>query len=98
MQKYEARCHTANSLTDNLNEDVSHNIRKQNWSPYSSDLNLLDNAVWGIMKKILYQNLKQYENIERPSAAMSYVWNTYDIAVICMGYISIIQSTNGGCD
>ena len=98
IQKYEACCHTANSLTDYLNENVPDNIRKQNWSLYSNDLNLLDNAVWGIMKKILYQNLKQYENIDGPSAAMSYVWNTYDIAVICLGYISIIQSTNGGCN
>ena len=27
------------------------------------------------MKKILYKNLKRYENIEGPSAAMSYVWD-----------------------
>ena len=27
------------------------------------------------MKKILYKNLKRYENIEGPSAAMSYAWD-----------------------
>ena len=75
IQKYEARCHTANSVTNYLNENVPDNIRKQNWSSYSCDLNLLDYAIWGIMKKILYKNLKQYENIEGPSAAMSYVWD-----------------------
>ena len=68
-----ARCHTANSVTNYLNENVPDNIRKQNWSPYSCDLNLLDYAIWDIMKKILYKNLKQYENIEGPSVAMSYV-------------------------
>ena len=26
-------------------------------------------------KKIVYKNLKRYENIEGPSAAMSYVWD-----------------------
>ena len=75
IQKYEARCHTANSVTNYLNENVPDNIRKQNWSPYSCDLNLLDYAIWDIMKKILYKNLKRYENIEVPSAAMSYVWD-----------------------
>ena len=75
IQKYEARCHTANSVTNYLNENVPDNIRKQNWSPYSCDLNLLDYAIWDIMKKILYKNLKRYENIEGPSAAMSYVWD-----------------------
>ena len=75
IQKYEARCHTANSVTNYLNENVPDNIRKQNWSPYSCDLNLLDYAIWDIIKKILYKNLKRYENIEGPSAAMSYVWD-----------------------
>ena len=30
---------------------------------------------WDVVKKILYKNLMQYENIEGPSAAMSYVWD-----------------------
>ena len=60
--------------------------------PYSCDLNLLDVAIWDIMKKILYKNLKRYENIEGPSAAMSYVWDRLT------KNSSIIQSTNGGCD
>ena len=38
-------------------------------------LSLLDYAIWDIMKKILYKNLKWYENIQGPSAAMSYVWD-----------------------
>ena len=43
IQKYEARYHTANSVTNYLNENVPDNIRKQNCSPYFCDLNLLDN-------------------------------------------------------
>ena len=72
IQKYEARCHTAISATNYLNENVPDNIRKQNCSLYSCNLNLLDYAIWDIMKKILYKNVKRYENIEGPSAAMSY--------------------------
>ena len=30
---------------------------------------------WDVAKKILFKNLMQYENIEGPSAAMSYVWD-----------------------
>ena len=71
IQKYEARCHTANSVTNYLNENVLDNIRKQNLSPYFCDLNLLDYAIWDIVKKILCKNLKRYENIEGPLAAMS---------------------------
>ena len=75
FQKYEARCHTANSVTNYLNENVPDNIRKQNWSRYCCDLNLLDYAIWDIIKKILYKNIKRYENIEGPSTAISYVWD-----------------------
>ena len=75
IQKYEVRCHTANFVTSYLNENVPDNIRKEKWSPYFCDLNLLDYAIWDIVKKILYKNLMQNENIEGPSAAMSYVWD-----------------------
>ena len=91
IQQYVARCHTANSVTNYLNENVTDYIRKEYWSPNSCDLNLLDYAIWDIMKKILYKNLKQYENIEG-SAIMSYAWNRMKKKS------SIIQSTNGGCD
>ena len=92
IQKYEARCHTANSVTNYLNENVPDNIRKQNWSPYSCDLNLLDYAIWGIMKKILYKNLKPYEHIEGLSVAVSNAWDRLKKKS------PTIQSTNGGCD
>ena len=92
IQKYEARCHTANTVTNYLNGNVLDNIRKQNWCPYSGDLNLLDYAIWDIVKKILYKNLKRYENIEGPSAAISYAWDRLK------KNSSIIQWANGGCD
>ena len=75
IQQYVALCYTVNSVTNYLNENVPDYIRKEYWSPNSCDLNLLDYAIWDIMKKILYKNLKRYENIEGPSAAMSYVWD-----------------------
>ena len=84
-------CHTVNFVTNYLNENVHDYIRKEYWSPNSCDLSLLDYAVEDIMKKILYKNLKQYENIEG-SAIMSYAWNRMKKKS------SIIQSTNGGCD
>ena len=92
IQKYDARCHTATSVTNCLNENVPDNITKQNWSPCSCDLSLLDYAIWDIMKKILYKNLKRYENIEDPSAAMSCVWHRLTKTS------SIVQSTNDGWD
>ena len=69
-----ARCHTANSVTNLLNENVTEYIRKD------------------IMKKILYKNLKRYEDIKGLSAAMSYAWERLK------KNSSITQSTNGGCD
>ena len=75
VQQYGARCQTANSVTNYLNENVSGYIRKENWSLNSCDLSLLDYAVWNIMKKMLYKNLKRYEDIEGLSAAMSYAWD-----------------------
>ena len=66
-------------------------IRKENWSPNSCDLNPLDYAIWNITKKILYKNLKQYEDIESLPAAISYAQDRMTKKS------SIIQSTNGGC-
>ena len=60
IQQYATRCHTANSVTNYLNENVPDYIRKENWSPNSCDLNLLDYVIWNITEKILYKNLKRY--------------------------------------
>ena len=87
-----ACCHTANSVTNYLNENVPDYIRKEYSSPNSCDLNLLDYAIWEIMKKILYKNLKRHEDVKGLSAAMSYAWDRLK------KNSSIIQSTNGGCD
>ena len=75
VQQYGALCQTKNSVTNYLYENVPDYIRKENWSPNSCDLSLLDYAIRDIMKKILYKNLKQYEDIECLSAVMSYVWD-----------------------
>ena len=72
-------CHTVNSVTNYLNENVPDCIRKEYWSPNYCDINLLDYAVWDIMKKILYKNLKWYEDIAGLSAAMSYAWDRLKI-------------------
>ena len=37
-------------------------------------LNLLDYGIWNTTKKILYKNVKRYEDIEGLSAAISYAW------------------------
>ena len=65
-------CQTVNSVANYLDENVPDYIRKEYWSPIFCDLNLLDYAVWDIIKKILYKNLKRYEDFEGLSAAMSY--------------------------
>ena len=89
IQQYGARRHTANSVTNYLNENVPDYIRKEYWSPISCDFNLLNYAVWDNMKK---KNLKRYEDIKGLSAAMSYAWERLK------KNSSITQSTNGGCD
>ena len=77
IQHYGARCHTANFVTNYLNENVPHYILILLilLFPNSCGLNLLDFAIWDIMKKILHKNLKRYEDNEGLSAAMSYAWN-----------------------
>ena len=51
IQQYGAHCHTAKSLNNYLNENVHDYIRKENSSPNSCDLNLLDYANLGHDKK-----------------------------------------------
>ena len=75
VQQYGACRHTANSVTNYLNENVPDYIKKENWSPNSCDLKLLDYAIWDITKKILYKKVKRYEDIESFSAAISYAWD-----------------------
>ena len=70
--QYGPLCNTKNSVTNYLNENASDYIRKENWSPNSRDLNLLYYAIWDIMKNVLYKNVKQYEDIEGLSTAISY--------------------------
>ena len=91
-QQYVPRCHTANSFTSYLDENVPDYIRKEYRSPNSCDLSLLDFMIWNTMKKMLCKNLKWYEDIEGLSAAISYVWDRLKKKS------SIFQSTNGGCD
>ena len=40
-----ARCHTANPVTNYLNENVPDYIRKENWPPKSCDLSSIDYAI-----------------------------------------------------
>ena len=71
IQQYAACCHTANSVINYLNENVPNYIRKENWPPNSCDLNLVDYAIWDMMKEMLYKNVKWYEDTEWLSAAIS---------------------------
>ena len=75
IQQYGSRCYTANSATNYLNENVPDYIRKENRSPDSFDLSLLDYTISNIMKKIFYVSVKRYEDIEGLSAAISYAWD-----------------------
>ena len=91
IQQYGTRCHTANSATNYLNENGPDYIRKENCSPNTCELNLLDHAIWDMMKKMLYKSVKRCEDIEGLSAAIS------DASYRLTKNSSIIQSTNGGC-
>ena len=69
-------------LLENV-EEISYEIRrlscgqkwKENWSPNSCDANLLDYAIWDMMKKMLYKNVKWHEDNEGLSAAISDAWD-----------------------
>ena len=64
-----------NNLEGRLaNENVPDHIRKEYLPPNSCDLNPLDYANWD-MKKMDYKNVKQYEDIEELSAAISNAWD-----------------------
>ena len=75
IQQYGALCHTANYVTNYLNENFPDCIRKESWSPNFCDLNLLDYAIRDNMKNILFNNLKWYEDITGLSAAIPYAWD-----------------------
>ena len=70
----------ANPFTNYLIKNVLSNyISKENWLLNSCDLNLLDYAIWDIMKKKHHKNEgikdKRHEDIEELSAAMSDAWD-----------------------
>ena len=75
IQQYGARCHTANFVSNSLNENIPNYIRKEN------DLLILVTSIYLIMqfcdmmKKMLYKNAKQYEDIQGLSAAISDAWD-----------------------
>ena len=55
-----ARFHTGNSVTSYLNENVMDYIRKENWAPKSWDLSPIDYAIWDMVEKMVYKNVKRY--------------------------------------
>ena len=75
IQQDGATCHTANSVITYLEEHVPDFIRKEEWPPNSCDLNPLDYSVWDMMERIVYKNIKHYENIEELSTAISNAWD-----------------------
>ena len=50
--------------TNYLNESVPDYVRKKNWPPNFCDLNPVDNANCEMMEKMVYMNVKQYEDIK----------------------------------
>ena len=69
------RCHTANSVTNYLNENVRDYVRKENWPPNSCDLSPIDNAICDMMEKMFYKNVKRYEDIKGLSPVISDAWD-----------------------
>ena len=82
---------TQQILLPTISMKMSLVISEGNWSPNCCNLNLLDHASWAVMKKVLYNNAKSYEDIEGLSAAVSDAWDSLAKKII-------IQSINGGCN
>ena len=72
---------TANSVLHFLDENVPSYIRKEDWSPNSCDLNPLDYAIWDMMEKMVYKNVKRYENIQDLSTAIQLAWDRLSLNV-----------------
>ena len=75
IQQDGARCHTSNPVTNHLNENVPDYVRKETWPPNSCDLNPIDNAICDMMEKMVYKNVKRYENIKGVSPVISDAWD-----------------------
>ena len=73
IQQDGARCHVAQSTLEHLN--------KNNWPPYSCDLNSLDYAVWGFMETLVYKDVKRYENLDLKNAIRT-AWDTLSVRFI----------------
>ena len=69
------RCHTTNSVTNCLNENVPDYISKEKWLSNSCDFNLLDYAIWDTMEKIVCKHVEWYGEIEGLSAVISDAWD-----------------------
>ena len=102
IQQYGARCRTVNPVNNYLNENVADYTRKDNWSPNSCYLNLLDYAIWNMMKKILYKHVKRYEDIEGLSTAISVAWDRLTKKFTCnsidqwrMRLENVVQESGG---
>ena len=67
-------CHTTNSVTSYLNDNVLNYMREENW-PNSCDLNPLDYAIWDMMENMVYKNVMRYGDIKGLSTAISDAWN-----------------------
>ena len=71
IQQEATRCHTANSVARYLNEYVTDYMRKENWPPNSCDFNPIDYTIWDMFEKMVYKNVKRYEDNEGLSAMIS---------------------------
>jgi len=82
IQQDGARPHVARSTLEYLNTNVPDYIEKENWPPYSCDLNPLDYAIWGFMETLVYKNVKRFENLEDLKNAIREAWDALSIRFI----------------
>ena len=63
-----------------LEENTPDYIKKREWPPHSCDLNPLDYAVWDKMEKIVYKNIKSYDNLDVLKTDIQAAWDSLSMS------------------
>jgi transposase len=71
-----APVHTSRSTKDWLQ---THQVEVMRWPPRSPDLNPIENA-WGMLARSVYENGRQYANIEQLKEAIKSAWDNLQLS------------------
>jgi hypothetical protein len=80
FQQDSAPAHKANDTQDMLREECPDFISRDEWPPYSPDLNPLDYSVWSILEEKACP--KSHPNVESLKRALLKAWDEIDVETL----------------